>query len=493
MFTEFSDIAPHIVSKNLGAKYITEAISSHKTFLDKGLIGSQYSQAFAKKNLSVGGHPDYDYICEDEIMNGQVATMFVDLVNFSRLLLFPQAISPIEVVHLKKGFVNICCDAVKFFGFGHVHSITGDGLMVFYGGKNSNPLSDCERALNDALSINYIIRNFLSPKLAKEGNEDLIKIRIGIDQSDVYWHRAGNSEISEVKAAGVGVDFAAKCESDAGAWRIMLGEGVLNQLEILSEYFLMPQNPNGNDDPYFVRQFRGETARRKKRKFNIEKYFSNNGKFLDLSKKMSELRMAREVPISPVLDAYRTGKNLAVTSTGQVILENKKEKSKGEIILKHRNDGGFIPVLEGSEKLEVDTKVIKLIKNEILKLRAKFPQFEVIDDNRGVLTFEGSFTNNFHRKYRLRVVFPSNYPKSKPRFYSNIRGFRRRLKHVYSDGSLCLDENYFIKNHSLSFLVAWACEWHFNQEYYQMTGKWPAPESKTDNKKNHKRRTRHWH
>src|SRR5215218_7675459 len=84
---------------------------------------------------SIGGHPDYQHLlATSAIEGGTITTLFADLKNFSARGMF---VDPTSIKRIKRQVLGTWIDSVRIMG-GHVHSIDGDGIMVFFGGRHRN-------------------------------------------------------------------------------------------------------------------------------------------------------------------------------------------------------------------------------------------------------------------------------------------------------------------------------------------------------------------
>ncbi len=217
----------------------------------------------------IGGCPKYDNLSYDELVEDYNTTLVIDLVNFTaRSLHSKDDVEKLkDLAVLKKKFINSCVLAVGLFG-GHVHDITGDGIIAFFNyGEKHEQIND---AMLTAIFMIYSVQQILNPLLkAEDENHRDIQVRVGVDTGNVIWTKMGNIknlDSCEVKAVGFSVDSAAKL-SNGKSWELKIGEYLYDQgneefKELTSKY----------DD--YKRTIDGVEIIYKGYYFNWEKYIS---------------------------------------------------------------------------------------------------------------------------------------------------------------------------------------------------------------------------
>ncbi|NYB72817.1 hypothetical protein HZF24_01535 [Sedimentibacter hydroxybenzoicus DSM 7310] len=179
----------------------------------------------------IGGCPEYDNLEYDDIAEGYNTTLVIDLVNFTaRSLHSKNDIDKLkELAILKKKFINSCAVAVGMFN-GHIHDITGDGIMAFFNvGERHEQINE---AMLAAIFMIYAVKEILNPSLKDENPSHRdIQVRVGVDTGSVIWTKMGSIKhlnSCEVKAVGFSVDSAAKLSS-GNSWELKIGEDLYNQ------------------------------------------------------------------------------------------------------------------------------------------------------------------------------------------------------------------------------------------------------------------------
>ncbi|GAJ41662.1 hypothetical protein [Saccharococcus caldoxylosilyticus] len=198
------------------------------------------------KDFKIGGHPDYDYLLNEikeekdfynennQVANVKLCSLFIDLRNFTKRALFVQdpGIETIqEIAKLKQKAISTWIKLARYYQ-GHIHSITGDGLMVLIGGKKPEDEDEWTigaRAFLIALRVLEsadFLNDELKQTLIEKGKEsyatnshNLLNIKVGIEYSpETLMNPQGvivniNGEkkpVGEVKATAFEIDFSAK-------------------------------------------------------------------------------------------------------------------------------------------------------------------------------------------------------------------------------------------------------------------------------------------
>ena len=236
--------------------------------LDPGFFAAQ----------TIGGHPDYDYLREsDDVVPGQITTLFADLKNFSARGMF---IDPDDVKATKRQVLGLWMDSVTIMG-GHIHSIAGDGLMVFFGGKEAVPAQATYEAVAAGINLLTLTYDYLNP-LLEDQEYDKVLVRVGIDHDpNMRWGRIGlPPDHYEVKGTGFGIDFAAKMQQSRKSGFVMVGETLVELIGIPDDHLVVhtyTQNGEEVEDRYFRRTYQGENKRYSKWKFDFDKMFREIG------------------------------------------------------------------------------------------------------------------------------------------------------------------------------------------------------------------------
>ena len=198
------------------------------------------------ENFKIGGHVDYDYLLdkissEDDFYNDtyqikdvKLCSLFIDLRNFTRRALFvnnPGVETIQEIAKLKQEAISTWIKIARYYQ-AHIHSITGDGLMILIGGEQFEDKDEWTlgargylialRVLESADKFNEKLKQTLIDKGYEQyiySASNLLDIKVGIEYSPntlinaqgVIVNEGGiKKAIGEIKAAAFEVDFSAK-------------------------------------------------------------------------------------------------------------------------------------------------------------------------------------------------------------------------------------------------------------------------------------------
>jgi hypothetical protein len=199
-----------------------------------------------ENDFKIGGHADFDYLLEnikdiDDYYNEtyqksevKMCSLFVDLRNFTRRALFvndPGIESIQEIAKLKQKAISTWIKLARYYQ-AHIHSITGDGLMILIGGTQQVDEDDWTlgaRAFLIALRIlesTDILNDELKQILIDKGQEtfainpnNLLDIKVGVEfssntlmnpQGVIVNNNGEKKAVGEVKATSFEIDFSAK-------------------------------------------------------------------------------------------------------------------------------------------------------------------------------------------------------------------------------------------------------------------------------------------
>ena len=138
----------------------------------------------------------------------------------------------------------------------HVHRIMGDAVLAYFGGPGQKAEQGAIDALNCASVLRYFVENSVVPRLNEEGFDEAFGIRIGIDygpKEKVLWSSYGYPGMNEVTATSFHVDVASKLQHAAGKNQIMLGQSIIEFLDLPEELLRMKTHDRDGsavDDPY---------------------------------------------------------------------------------------------------------------------------------------------------------------------------------------------------------------------------------------------------
>lgn len=197
-------------------------------------------------DFKIGGHADFDFLLEkirveqdfyseeNQITDVKMCSLFIDLRNFTKRTLFidePGIETIQEIAALKQKAISTWIKIARYYQ-AHIHSITGDGLMILIGGTQPEDEDEWTlgaRAFLIALRVlesNDLLNEELKRILIDKGQEsfannayNLLDIKVGVEFSNntlinpqgVIVNNNGNKKaVGEVKATAFEIDFSAK-------------------------------------------------------------------------------------------------------------------------------------------------------------------------------------------------------------------------------------------------------------------------------------------
>lgn len=184
---------------------------------------------------TIGNHPNFDYLDNDETEKHHIVSVFVDIKGSTLLC----AKLPLETVRfIKNGILTIAIDIFQSFD-GHIHRLQGDAIFAYFGRKGTKK-SD---AIIDALNATSFLQSYFKYHLSRKFEElalPQIKIRIGLDfgnTEDVLWSRYGIYNCDEVTTTSIYTDLASKLQAKAPANSTMIGNNIIDFLDLPEEFY----------------------------------------------------------------------------------------------------------------------------------------------------------------------------------------------------------------------------------------------------------------
>jgi len=214
---------------------------------------------------SLGNHPDFSYLRgTTNTEKHWIISGFVDVRKSTQL---NNRFTLQTVALITEGIVKASIFAVNLCG-GYVHRIQGDGLMVYFGGKNIEKKQATKDALKAFALISYFVKNDLKEYFEANGIKDVFT-RAGLDlghDSQVLWMYSGLGEAGEVTTSSLHTSLAPKMQATALSNGIVVGQHILNQLSN-DKYFKQKSKPIWDyEDGRFYNHY----------DFDWEKYITEN-------------------------------------------------------------------------------------------------------------------------------------------------------------------------------------------------------------------------
>lgn len=186
------------------------------------------------ENITIGSHPDFNELAYSEYLYHHCVSMFVDIKGSTRLAM-KQDLKKVRLI--KDSLLTLCIHVANFFG-GHIHRLQGDAVFVQFVRKGRHQNDAIINALNASSVLCQFVEKDLKEIFIRNGLTP-IKIRVGIDygnDSQVLWSHYGVPGCTELTTTSLHTDLAAKLQSKASANGIVIGNNVVDALDLPEEY-----------------------------------------------------------------------------------------------------------------------------------------------------------------------------------------------------------------------------------------------------------------
>lgn len=199
----------------------------------------------------LGSHPDFEHLKgTNDIENHYIVSTFIDIKGSTNLYKkYNNEIVLIVTQTIQKAAIHTCL----LFG-GYIQRLQGDGVFVYFGGKQVSKADAIKNALTATSMFTYFVKNDLK-NLFEEQDIKRIATRIGIDlgyDEDVIWMEAGLGETSEITTSSLHTNLAAKMQVKAVSNGIVVGDNVKKNLET-DHYTVVSDRTGEKKDRYIFR------------------------------------------------------------------------------------------------------------------------------------------------------------------------------------------------------------------------------------------------
>lgn len=214
----------------------------------------------------LGCHPDFRHLeFTDDSEDHWIISGFIDVKDSTKLF---NRFTKATVALITEGIVQASIFAVNLCD-GYVHRIQGDGLMVYFGGKDKDKTEAVKTALKAFAMISYFVKNDLKDFFAANSVTEIFT-RAGLDlghNNQVRWFYSGTGHAGEVTTCSLHTSLAPKMQGNAVSNGVVVGKNIVNQM-ITKSYFTEKRNSIWDyGDGRTYTQF----------DFNWEKYIIDNG------------------------------------------------------------------------------------------------------------------------------------------------------------------------------------------------------------------------
>lgn len=185
--------------------------------------------------IKIGSHPDFEELGYTDYLNHHCVSMFVDIKGSTRLGL-KEDLKKVRLI--KDSLLTLCIHVANFFG-GHIHRLQGDAVFVQFVRKERYKNDAIINSLNAASVLCQFVEKDLKEIFVKKGLAP-IKIRVGIDYGNneqVLWSHYGIPGCTELTTTSLHTDLAAKLQSKASSNGVVIGDHIVKELDLPSEYY----------------------------------------------------------------------------------------------------------------------------------------------------------------------------------------------------------------------------------------------------------------
>jgi adenylate cyclase len=176
-------------------------------------------------NQLIGHHPHFSYLKgTTNTEKHYIISAFIDIKGSTNLFKkYDEETNMIITNTIQLAAINVC----QLFG-GFIQRIQGDGLFVYFGGKNIDKTKSTQHCLTALGLFSYFVKNDLKRVFEQHGIERIFT-KIGVDFGDddkVLWGVAGKENTSEIATYSLHTSLAAKMQAYASSNEIVVGQYV---------------------------------------------------------------------------------------------------------------------------------------------------------------------------------------------------------------------------------------------------------------------------
>jgi class 3 adenylate cyclase len=220
----FSGLAgPAVSAKYTFSDYVS---NRDKLSLSTDLVGVANEMGVVQfTNQVIGHHPHFSHLRgTTNTEKHYIVSAFIDIKGSTNLFRkYDEETIMIITNTIQLAAINVC----QLFG-GFIQRIQGDGLFVYFGGKNIDRSKANQQCLTALSFFSYFVKNDLKHVFEQHGIEKIFT-RIGVDFGDnekVLWAVAGKDNTSEIATYSLHTSLAAKMQAYAKSNEIVVGKNV---------------------------------------------------------------------------------------------------------------------------------------------------------------------------------------------------------------------------------------------------------------------------
>ena len=275
-------------------------------------------------NQKLGEHPDFKHLKEtNKSENHYITSVFIDIKN-STGLFKKYDLNDVRIITntIQRAAIHTC----MIFG-GYIQRLQGDGVFVYFGGKNISKNESTINALNACSFYSYFVKHDLRNLFEELGIEN-IYTRIGIDFGDddkVQWALAGIGDCSEITTYSLHTNLASKLQGIANSNGIVVGQNVKTISSIEENFFDLVKDSLGQIKKRYIYEDRNKNFYYQALDFSWFKYLKSLPFILSDGNK---LKIKNDLPINETDRLNKLNESAALINSGKAYTNRNGEISK---------------------------------------------------------------------------------------------------------------------------------------------------------------------
>lgn len=211
----------------------------------------QFVQGYDAQNSLVGMHPDFRHLKDtNQTENHYITSVFIDIKGSTSM----NDTYDLPTLYTITNTIQSAAIHVCLMLGGHIQRLQGDGVFVYFGGKNVEKAESVRQAVIATSMFTYFVKNDLQKIFEEDGLEN-ISTRAGIDFGDdheVLWGTFGVGNCTELTTQSLHTSLASKCQGHADKNGIVVGQHVKDRLVIDEKYYDYVRNSKGEITDRYV-------------------------------------------------------------------------------------------------------------------------------------------------------------------------------------------------------------------------------------------------
>jgi adenylate cyclase len=231
---------------------ITERKSNEKNLLSLDGITSSYDIS----NAVVGEHSDFRYLKgTNQTERHYIVSVFMDMKGSTQM----NDTYDLDTLYHITNTVQRAAIHVCLVSGGHIQRLQGDGVFVYFGGRNVSKQNAVRQALTATSMFTYFVKNDLATIFEEDGVENICT-RTGIDFGDdrqVLWGTFGTGSCIELTTQSLHTSLSSKCQGFAPKNGIVVGQNVFDRSGLDESMFNCVRKTDGNIEYVYIGRKQG--------------------------------------------------------------------------------------------------------------------------------------------------------------------------------------------------------------------------------------------